>query len=170
MLHVSEMGWSRVSNPSEMLKPGDEITVKVLRIDEAKGRISLGLKQLQADPWEKVSETFSVGQVLPGRIVRLQDFGAFVELTPGIEGLAHVSTFAPTGTADGWKKTAPSGTTAMFEIMSIDPERKRIGVAMVEEGSTRAAGASARSSEAADGQSSAEGSMAPEGSAAAAGR
>ena len=139
LLHVSEMGWARVSNPSEVVKPGDEITVKILRIDEQKGRISLGLKQLQSDPWGTAAEKFAVGQVHEGKIVRLQDFGAFVELEPGIEGLAHVSTFAPTGTPDGWKKAAPAGTVANFEVLTVDLERKRIGVAMLEEGATRAA-------------------------------
>ena len=66
LLHVSEMAWSRVSNPAEMVKPGDEITVKVLRVDEEKQKISLGLKQLSADPWSRVAETYKVGQRLPG--------------------------------------------------------------------------------------------------------
>src|SRR5439155_10330127 len=76
LLHVSEMGWARVSNPSDLLKAGDEVTVKVLRVDPEKGRISLGLKQLQPDPWSKVEEAYRPGQVVPGRIVRVQDFGA----------------------------------------------------------------------------------------------
>ena len=137
LLHVSEMEWSRTSAPSDIVKPGDEITVKVLKVDEQKGKISLGMKQLQDDPWSKVIATYSVGQIVKGRVARLQDFGAFVELEPGIEALAHVSTFPPTGTPDGWKKTAPAGTTADFEVLTIDAERKRIGVAMVPEGSTR---------------------------------
>lgn len=138
LLHVSEMGWSRVTNPAEIVKPGDELTVKVLRIDAEKGRISLGLKQLQPDPWSRAAETYPLGKVVNGRIVRLQDFGAFIELEPGVEGLAHVSTFPPTGTADGWKKLAPAGTEGRFEVLAVDLERKRIGVAMVEEGATRA--------------------------------
>ncbi len=138
LLHVSEMGWARVGNPSEVVKPGDEISVKILRMDEQKGRISLGLKQLQEDPWGQVAQKYAAGQIHQGKIVRLQDFGAFVELEPGIEGLAHVSTFAPTGTPDGWKKAAPAGTVANFEVLTVDLERKRIGVAMLEEGATRA--------------------------------
>jgi small subunit ribosomal protein S1 len=138
LLHVSEMGWSRVSDPSEMLKPGDEITVKVLRVDDDKQKISLGLKQLTADPWSKVGESYAVGQVVIGRVTRLADFGAFVEIEPGVEALAHASTFAPTGRADGWAATMPVGTTAAFEILTIDLEKKRIGVAAVPEGSSRA--------------------------------
>ena len=109
LLHVSEMGWSRVTDPAAVVKPGDEITVKVLQVDEEKGKISLGLKQLQADPWSEVGKSFEVGQVLMGRATRSADFGAFIELAPGIEGLAHVSTFPPTGKTDGWKALAPTG-------------------------------------------------------------
>ena len=77
LLHVSEMAWSRVSNPAEMVKAGDEITVKVLRVDEEKQKISLGLKQLSADPWSRVPEVYKVGQRLPGRVTRVAQFGAF---------------------------------------------------------------------------------------------
>ena len=140
LLHVSEMGWSRVSDTSQVVKPGDEITVKVLRVDEDKQKISLGLKQLTADPWSRVHETYEVGQVCTGRVTRLADFGAFVELEPGIEALAHASTFAPTGRSNGWSSAMAPGMTGAFEILSIDLEKKRIGVALVPEGSARAAG------------------------------
>jgi len=138
LLHVSEMGWSRVSDPTQVVQAGDEITVRVLRVDDEQGKISLGLKQLQADPWTTVEETFQVGQTLTGKVTRLADFGAFVELAPGIEGLAHVSTFPPTGKRDAWKESAPAGSSVAVEILSIEPERKRIGVAVLEEGSVRA--------------------------------
>jgi small subunit ribosomal protein S1 len=146
LLHVSEMGWSRVTSPNEVVAPGDQITVKVLRVDEATDKISLGLKQLQGDPWVAVATSYDVGQVRPGRVTRVAEFGAFVELEPGVEGLAHASTFAPTGRAGGWAKSVAAGTTGAFEILSIDVAQKRIGVAMVEEGSTRAAGAAAAQS------------------------
>ena len=138
LLHVSEMAWARVSDTSEVVKAGDEITVKVLRIDEATQQIALGLKQLSADPWTRVQSTYEVGQVLPGRVTRVADFGAFVELEPGVEALAHVSTFAPTGRSGGWSKSITTGMPGTFEILSIDLEKKRIGVAMVEEGSAKA--------------------------------
>jgi small subunit ribosomal protein S1 len=141
LLHVSEMGWSRVSDASNILKPGDEITVKVLRVDpvdEAKPKISLGLKQLTADPWLSVQDRYVVGGVHSGRVTRLAEFGAFVELEPGIEALAHASTFEPTGRLQGWSAQVPPGTTAAFEILSIDSDKKRIGVALVPEGSSRA--------------------------------
>lgn len=141
LLHVSEMGWSRVSDTSQVVQPGEAITVKVLNVDAEKQKISLGLKQLTADPWSRVHETYEVGQVRTGRVTRVAEFGAFVELEPGVEALAHASTFAPTGRSGGWTSEVPAGTTAAFEILSIDLEKKRIGVALVPEGSSRAAGA-----------------------------
>ena len=131
LLHVSDMGWSRVSDPTEIVRPGNEVTVKVLRLETEKGRISLGLKQLQTDPWSSAAATYQVGQTHPGRVTRLTDFGAFVELQPGIEALAHASTFPPTGKPEGWKDSVPARTVGSFEVLSVEPERKRIGVAMV---------------------------------------
>jgi small subunit ribosomal protein S1 len=139
LLHVSEMGWSRATIAADVVKPGDAITVKVLRVDGDK--IALGLKQLQADPWSKVTSEYAVGQVRPGRVTRVADFGAFVELEPGIEGLAHASTFPPTGTPQGWKETVQPGASGAFEILSVDVARRRIGVARVPEGSVRERGA-----------------------------
>jgi small subunit ribosomal protein S1 len=141
LLHVSEMAWSRVSDPAEIVKAGEEITVKVLRVDEEKQKISLGLKQLSADPWLKVAEVYKVGQVRPGRVTRVAPFGAFVELEPGIEALAHASTFEPTGGSEGWAGKIAPGMMARFEILAIDPEQKRIGVALVQEAWGPAGGA-----------------------------
>lgn len=134
LLHVSEMGWSRVTDPSSIVKVGDEITVRVLRIDNDGERIALGLKQLMADPWVAAASSYEVGQVKTGRITRIADFGAFVELEPGVEALAHFSTFAPTGRADAWAKSIAVGQTAQFEVLAIDVEKKRIGVGMIQDG------------------------------------
>jgi len=147
LLHVSEMGWSRVTDPSQVVKPGEEITVRVLRVDDDGKKIALGLKQLTADPWSTVPTKYEVGQVHTGRVTRVAEFGAFVELEPGVEALAHVSTFAPTGRSREWASQVPVGTTAPFEILSIDLEKKRIGVALVPEGSTRAGAVTAASAE-----------------------
>ena len=133
LLHVSEMSWSRAATPGSIVAPGDEITVKVLRVDEATQKISLGLKQLQDDPWSRAATTYVVGQVRSGRVTRVADFGAFVELEPGIEALAHASTFVATGRTGEWAKSVPVGTTGTFEILSIDPAQKRIGVRLVDE-------------------------------------
>ena len=134
LLHASEMGWSRVNDAAQMVAPGEEITVKVLRVDEATQKIALGLKQLTDDPWATVPMRYAVGQVHPGRVTRIAEFGAFVELEPGVEGLAHASTFPPTGKRDEWTRLLPVGTNAAFEILSIDPDKKRIGVALAGDG------------------------------------
>jgi small subunit ribosomal protein S1 len=144
LLHVSEMSWSRVDTPGAIVAAGDQITVKVLRVDEGAGKISLGLKQLQDDPWSTVGTTYQAGQVRAGRVTRVAEFGAFVELEPGIEALAHASSFPPDGRTGGWAQSVPVSTTAAFEILSVDVAQKRIGVALVGEGSSRAAGATAR--------------------------
>jgi small subunit ribosomal protein S1 len=137
LLHASEMSWSRGADPAQIVKVGEEITVKVIRVEEG-GKIALGMKQLSADPWSMVGSNYKVGQVLQGRVTRVSEFGAFVELEAGIEGLAHLSTFAPTGKPGGWSKSVTPGMTGAFEILSIDLDKKRIGVALVEEGSSRA--------------------------------
>lgn len=137
LLHVSDMSWSRVPSAHAVVAVGDQITVKVLRVDEATGKISLGLKQLLDDPWSTAASRFEVGQVRTGRVTRIAQFGAFVELEPGVEGLAHASTFAPTGGPRDWAKAIPPGTTTTFEITSIDVAQKRIGLAPVDEGSPR---------------------------------
>ncbi len=134
LLHVSEMGWSRVTDPSTVVKVGEDITVRVLRIEADGERIALGLKQLTPDPWQAVVAGYQVGQVLTGRITRIADFGAFVELEPGVEALAHFSTFAPTGRADAWAKSITVGMIAPFEILAVDADKKRIGVGMIQDG------------------------------------
>jgi small subunit ribosomal protein S1 len=151
LLHVSDMSYSRETTPNAMVAPGDEITVKVLRVDEATQKISLGLKQLMDDPWSTATTRYEVGQVLTGRVTRVAEFGAFVELEPGIEALAHASTFAPTGRRDGWTKSIRPGVTATFEVLSIDSVQKRVGVALVEEGSSKAPGTSSTRGSAAPG-------------------
>ena len=136
LLHASEMGWSRVV-PSQVVETGQQVTVKVLRVEDDGRKIALGLKQLLADPWSKVPATYEVGQTRVGRVTRLADFGAFVELEPGIEALAHVSTLETGGRTKDWKKAIAVGTTAQFEIVSIDVDKRRIGVKPVPEGSVR---------------------------------
>jgi small subunit ribosomal protein S1 len=142
LLHVSDMSWSRVPSAHAVTAVGDQITVKVLRVEGATDKISLGLKQLLDDPWSTAAARFEVGQVHTGRVTRIAEFGAFVELEPGIEGLVHASTFAPTGRRRGWADGVPPGTTATFEIVSIDIPHKRIGLSLVDEASARSTVAS----------------------------
>jgi small subunit ribosomal protein S1 len=125
LLHVSEMGWSRVSDSLQVVKPGDEITVKVLRVDADKQKISLGLKQLMADPWLKVGDTYVAGQLRSGRITRVADFGAFVELEPGIEGLIPLSESGVARDGDV-KKAFPIGNTLDVAILDVDAGARRI--------------------------------------------
>src|SRR5262245_22030054 len=133
LLHVSEMGWSRVGNPAELVRQGDAITVKVLRLEGDGKKIALGLKQLQIDPWLAVAEKYKVGQVLMGKVTRLADFGAFVELERGVEALAHESSFQVPGRRDAWRATVPAGAAVPVEILSLDLVKKRIGVVVREE-------------------------------------
>jgi small subunit ribosomal protein S1 len=140
LLHVSEMGWSRVSDTSQVVTPGQEITVKVLRVDDSTQKIALGLKQLTADPGQRAVDLRGGPGAhrprdAPDRVRGVRRARA------GIEGLAHASTFAPTGHSKGWSRSVAVGMTAAFEILNIDLEKKRIGVALVEEGSTPEAGA-----------------------------
>jgi small subunit ribosomal protein S1 len=125
LLHISEMAWVRVVDPSQVVKPGDEITVKVLRVDADGTKISLGLKQLAADPWSKAGDTYQVGQVRTGRVTRVLPFGAFLELEPGIEGLLPAS---ETGLARDveLKKAFPAGKTMDVVVLDVDAAARRI--------------------------------------------
>ena len=125
LLHVSEMGWSRVSDTSQVVKPGDEITVKVLRVDDDRQKIALGLKQLTDDPWSKVLATYEVGQVRTGRVTRVAQFGAFVELEPGVEGLIPVSESGLARDADV-RKAFPVGAGVEVVILDVDATGRRI--------------------------------------------
>jgi small subunit ribosomal protein S1 len=127
LLHVSEMGWSRVNDPSQVLKPGDEITVKVLRIESKNGeeKIALGLKQLTDDPWSSVEGKYPVGQVVPGRVTRIAEFGVFVELEPGVIGLLPA---AESGVAKGGdlRKALPVGSRVDVIVLEADVPGRRL--------------------------------------------
>jgi small subunit ribosomal protein S1 len=125
LLHVSEMGWSRVSNPAEIFRAGEEITVKVLRVDDDGQKIALGLKQLSADPWLAVPERYRVGQIYPGRVTRHAEFGAFVELEPGIEGLVPMSETTAASKKD-LAKALPIGAGVQVIVLEIDAAARRI--------------------------------------------
>ena len=125
LLHVSEMGWSRVTNPREIVAPGDEITVKILRVDEETGKISLGLKQLQDDPWSTIAARFQTGKVYAGRVARVADFGVFVELDAEFTGLIPL---AETGLARDvdLRKAFPVGTNIDVVVLDVDAASRRI--------------------------------------------
>jgi small subunit ribosomal protein S1 len=125
LLHVSEMGWARVSDPSQVVKPGDEIRVVVLRVDGDRQKISLGLKQLMADPWSTVTETYEANQLRRGRVTRVADFGAFVELEPGVEGLIPLSESGVARDGD-IRKAFPIGTNIDVVVTEVDAAARRI--------------------------------------------
>ena len=125
LLHVSEMGWTKVTNPGEVVAPGDQITVKVLRVDEATQKISLGLRQLQDDPWSTVSEKYGAGQVYTGRVARIADFGVFVDLDTEFTGLIPL---AETGLDRGvdLRKAFPAGSPVTVVVLEVDAAARRI--------------------------------------------
>src|SRR5213079_2426747 len=94
LIHISELSWSHVNHPSELLEIGQEVQVKVLDIDRERQRISLGLKQTQSDPWQQVIDTYEQGDVIEGKVTKVVTFGAFIEVVPGVEGLVHISELA----------------------------------------------------------------------------
>jgi small subunit ribosomal protein S1 len=125
LLHVSEMGWSRVSNPNEVVAPGDQVTVKVLRVDDATQKISLGLKQLQDDPWSTVSSRYEVGQVYRGRVSRIADFGVFVELEPEFTGLIPAAETGVDRNMD-LRKAFQVGASIDVVVLEVDATSRRI--------------------------------------------
>lgn len=130
LLHVSEMAWGRVSDPSEVVKAGDEITVKVLRVDADRQKISLGLKQLAADPWSNAGDTYRPGQLRTGRVARLADFGVFLELEPGVEGLIPLNDTGVTRDAD-MRKAFPVGKAIEVVVAEVDAPARRIRLSVM---------------------------------------
>ncbi len=130
LLHITDMSWGRVGHPSEMFKIGDEIEVKVLHFDRDRERVSLGLKQLKEDPWSAAAESYPVGTRVSGKVVSLADYGAFVEVEEGVEGLIHVSEMSWTRKVRHPSKIVNVGDTVEAVVLSINPEAKRISLGM----------------------------------------
>ena len=130
LLHVTDMSWGRLQNPAEMFKVGDNVQVKVLRFDRDRERVSLGYKQLLPDPWETIEERFPPTTRINGRIASVTDYGAFVELEPGVEGLVHVSEMSWSKRVKHPSKLVGPGDTVEVEVLSIDPKARRISLGM----------------------------------------
>lgn len=130
LLHVSDISWSRVSSPEDVLSAGQQLQVKVLKVDRDSRRISLGLKQLQPEPWENASDRYKVGQQITGAVTRLADFGAFVELEPGIEGLIHVSEMSWVKRVRRPSDILKEGDTVQAVILSLSPAERRISLGL----------------------------------------
>src|SRR6185295_4257356 len=130
LLHVTDMSWGRLQNPGEMFKVGDSVQVKVLRFDKGRERVSLGYKQLLPDPWETIEERFPLGTRMTGKIASVTEYGAFVELEPGVEGLVHVSEMRWSKRVKHPSKIVNPGDTVDVEVLGVDPKARRISLGM----------------------------------------
>lgn len=131
LLHISEISWGKLKHPQEVLEIGEKVKVKILSMNEEKGKISLGLKQTVPEPWSVIDENYQVGQVVSGKVVQIKEYGAFVELEPGLDGLVHISEVAHkrvTNIAD----ELSIGQVVNARILEIDKERKRISLSIKE--------------------------------------
>lgn len=133
LIHISELSWSHVNHPSEVLSIGDVVRVKVLDIDRERQRISLGLKQTQEDPWQRVLDSYRPGDVLEGKVTKVVAFGAFVEIVPGVEGLVHISELAEHHVETPSEVVSPDDA-ARVKILEIDEERRRISLSIKRSG------------------------------------
>jgi small subunit ribosomal protein S1 len=127
LIHISELSWSHVNHPSEILSIGDTVKVKVLDIDRDRQRISLGLKQTQEDPWQRIVDTYTVGDELEGKVTKVVTFGAFVEILDGVEGLVHISELAPHH-VESPREIVHPGDGIRVKILEIDSERRRLSL------------------------------------------
>ncbi len=130
LLHVTDMSWGRVNHPSEIFQVGDELKVKVLKFDPETERVSLGLKQLQPDPWIDAGMRYPIGKRIQGKVVSLTDYGAFVELEPGIEGLIHVSEMSWTKRVKHPSKMVSMGDLAEAVVLDVDEGNRKISLGM----------------------------------------
>ena len=130
LLHITDMSWGRVGHPSEMFNIGDKVEVIVLKYDRETGRISLGLKQKSADPWTGVASKYAIGTRVRGRVVSLTDYGAFIELEPGVEGLVHVSVMSWTHEVRHPSRVVSIGDQVEAAVLNVDPATRKISLGM----------------------------------------
>jgi small subunit ribosomal protein S1 len=130
LLHVTDLSYKRVGHPSEMVNIGDTVTVQIIRINRETQRISLGMKQLESDPWEGASAKYPVGMKLNGRVTNITEYGAFVELEPGIEGLVHVSEMSWTKKNVHPGKIVSTSQEVEVVILEVDEDKRRISLGL----------------------------------------
>ncbi|WP_018981831.1 30S ribosomal protein S1 [Salinimonas chungwhensis] len=130
LLHITDMAWKRVKHPSEIVNVGDEINVKVLKFDKEKQRVSLGMKQMGNDPWQDISQRYPEGTKISGQVTNLTDYGCFVEIEDGVEGLVHVSEMDWTNKNIHPSKVVNLGDTVEVMVLEIDEERRRISLGL----------------------------------------
>src|SRR4051794_47401 len=129
LIHISELSWSHVNHPSEVVSIGDTVRIKVLDIDRDRQRISLGLKQTQEDPWQRVIDNHKPGDVVEGKVTKVVTFGAFVEILPGVEGLVHISELAQHH-VENPREVVSQGDTVPVLILEVDAERRRLSLSL----------------------------------------
>ena len=129
LLHISEISWGKLKHPKEVLQIGDRVKVKILSMNEEKGKISLGLKQTTPEPWSVINEKYAVGQIVEGKVVQIKEYGAFIELEPGLDGLVHISEVANKRVSD-IAEELQLGQAVEAKILDIDTERKRISLSI----------------------------------------
>ncbi len=130
LLHITDMSWGRINHPSEILSIGDVIKVKVIKYDPERQRVSLGLKQLTPDPWENIEEKYPIGMRTKGKVVSITDYGAFIELEEGVEGMVHVTEMAWGKKLRHPSKIVDLGEMVEVEVIGVDPDKKRISLSM----------------------------------------
>ena len=129
LIHITDLSWGRVKHPSDVVKPNQEVDVKILSLDRDRDRIQLGYKQMQPRPWDNAAEKYPEGSIVEGKVVRITDFGAFVELEPGLDGLVHISQCARTRIAKV-EDAVQVGQKVNVKVLSVDPEKKRISLSI----------------------------------------
>ena len=129
LIHISEISWSHVNHPNEVLEIGQTVQVKVLEIDRDRQRISLGLKQTQDDPWQRVVDTYNIGDDLEGTVTKVVTFGAFVEILDGVEGLVHISELAAHHVENPREVVQP-GDEIKVKVLEVDDERRRLSLSV----------------------------------------
>lgn len=130
LLHIADMSWRKITHPSEIVAVGDEIQVMVLKFDKEKGKVSLGLKQTTADPWEEINDKFPAGTLIKGRITNIQNYGIFVELEKGIEGLVHISEVSWTKRFINLQEAFGIGDTVEAKVISVDARERKISLSI----------------------------------------
>ena len=130
LLHVTDISWGRIAKPADIFQKGEKIKVKVLSFDREKERVSLGLKQLHENPWENISEKYPVGALVQGKVVNLTDYGVFIELEPGVEGLVHISEMYWTREIKHPSKVLNVGDTVNVVVLEVNPEAKRVSLSL----------------------------------------
>ncbi len=129
LIHITDLSWGRISHPNEVVKPNQEVDVKILSLDRERKRIQLGYKQLMPRPWDNAAEMYPEGAIVEGKVVRITDFGAFVELQPGLDGLVHISQCAP-NRVNKVEDAVQVGQVVRVKVLSVDTEKKRISLSI----------------------------------------